>query len=625
MSSLNVTNKYPPNLRLQLASDGTGCIGDGTRAASPKQLLVVVTDPCQPAGEYWCYGLSKCSVAGQCVATDLYGLGSSKNNGGLGDIGDVRRPVIAPKNDTSLPSISLSGLGILAIDDGGQLVTINDVPYGSQWTDPGAIATDVNGQGLKVDISSRIQSYGSASVDTSVATPPSAPSSFAIQYTVDDEEGNSADPVWRLIRVVCVPPEVYCTTVDADTGRKVGKCTMNGVCLEDTGRKPNSDGVGGISNASSNASSSTELDSGFEPGTSPYAPRIELRGPRFVELNRNDVFDRCPPSASLQSVCDPGARAFDPREGNLDRRVTVCGQPLIPVRGKMVVPVLLACGASTQVPGSFNLTYSVQNSAGASATTWRQITVRPVCPLGERLCDDRVTCSQSGSVCTSELFTWNATGSFFSSYPSSSSSESNTSSSGSNSPPVISLISSGDLPARVVVKWGSSYTYCNGSESRPDSLCEPGALAFDPDGGPKGQALNLTDSIIACPPFVCLRKGGCAENIGEPCPPTAKGDTAKYNMCKDPAGSYYCTPLPCGTSNEMKKAPYKAPPALTLLAETAFVEYGKIPPYYLGPCVTLPANAGSFKICNAYALQKVVYGDGQTDLTDLSSSIDRQQ
>ncbi|GLC58899.1 hypothetical protein PLESTB_001415200 [Pleodorina starrii] len=121
----------------------------------------------------------------------------------------------------------------------------------------------------------------------------------------------------------------------------------------------------------------------------------------------------------------------------------------------MVVPVLLACGASTQVPGSFNLTYSVQNSAGASATTWRQITVRPVCPLGERLCDDRVTCSQSGSVCTSELFTWNATGSFFSSYPSSSSSESNTSSSGSNSPPVISLISSGDLPARVVVKWGS--------------------------------------------------------------------------------------------------------------------------------------------------------------------------
>jgi hypothetical protein len=58
-----------------------------------------------------------------------------------------------------------------------------------------------------------------------------------------------------------------------------------------------------------------------------------------------------------------------------------------------------------------------------------------------------------------------------------------------------------------------SYAYCGGSDPSPDSPCEPGALAIDPDGGLGGQSTNLTASIVACPPTVCLGKNGCGAEV----------------------------------------------------------------------------------------------------------------
>ncbi|GLI60150.1 hypothetical protein VaNZ11_002188, partial [Volvox africanus] len=142
--------------------------------------------------------------------------------------------------------------------------------------------------------------------------------------------------------------------------------------------------------ASSSSTVSSTQD-GYEPATDSNSPRIALRGPRSMELVQNSKFDRCADTSPFKSLCDKGAVAKDPRDGNLDRRVTVCGQPLYPGHGLTRVPVLQACGVSTRHPGSFNLTYTVRNSAGASASTWRQITVRPVCQPGERLCSNRVS------------------------------------------------------------------------------------------------------------------------------------------------------------------------------------------------------------------------------------------
>jgi hypothetical protein len=81
---------------------------------------------------------------------------------------------------------------------------------------------------------------------------------------------------------------------------------------------------------------------------------------------------------------------LDARDGALDSLVRVCGVFLTPPDRQQSIPILLACNISTSVPGSYNLTYSVTNSAGRSASTWRTLTVTSVCPRGERLCADQV-------------------------------------------------------------------------------------------------------------------------------------------------------------------------------------------------------------------------------------------
>ncbi|GIM11176.1 hypothetical protein Vretimale_14689 [Volvox reticuliferus] len=495
-------------------------------SATPKRLLVVISDPCQSQGESWCFDRDRCSLAGQCVEGDDVGLGSvtstlTGSSRSTSSGGTSSRPVLPVVQDTVPPRLILAGTGQIAMNRQGHAIMFHDVPYGSEWIHPGVFAEDANEYGITVNISDRIQSYGVAAVDTTVATPPTALYGFRIQYTVTDEAGNYATPAWRLIRIVCSAPESFCLASDAASGTSIGRCTFNGICLSDTitfrnteassrSRSSSSNSVSGSAvNAIVARSSSavSSLHDGYEPAKDLTSPRIALQGPRFVELVQNSNFDRCAYTSPFKSLCDKGAAAKDPRDGILDYRVTICGRPLNPGHGLTRVPVLVACGVSTRKPGYFNLTYTVRNSAGASASTWRQITVRPVCPAGERLCDDRVACSQDG-VCISEL-----------------SPESFTASTAEtsvrqralprfNRPPVISLITKGYQAERVAVKQGSRYAYCNGAESLPDNLCEAGALAGDPDGGPGGEPIDLTAHIIACPPSACLSTAsGCSAQV----------------------------------------------------------------------------------------------------------------
>ncbi|GIL59275.1 hypothetical protein Vafri_14181 [Volvox africanus] len=410
-------------------------------SAIPKRLLVIFTDPCQSSGESWCFDLKRCSVAGQCIALDLpsIGLGSASgksnplgggadaaggSNLGTGSINAPIQTTQSPFKSTLLaedkfpPRIILEGSGRTGRDTEGRPFMLDDVPYGSKWIHPGATALDVDENGVTVYISSRIQSFGVAAVDTSIVTPPNKQYSFWVQYTVSDAAGNEATPAWRLIRVVCVSPEVYCTSIDEITGDTFGRCTVNGICMgasniSSANTIPGSSGVSSIrgtpgistgsgststsstsstrtsststststsstrtsSTSTSTSSSSTttttssstgsstgssvasssnieinfeyisvQLESEVEPRSEPESPMMVLRGPRFVELQQNETYDRCPLSASFTAVCDRGARAEDPREGNLDRSVLVCGQRFIPADGQAPVPVLLACG-----------------------------------------------------------------------------------------------------------------------------------------------------------------------------------------------------------------------------------------------------------------------------------------
>jgi hypothetical protein len=56
-----------------------------------------------------------------------------------------------------------------------------------------------------------------------------------------------------------------------------------------------------------------------------------------------------------------------------------------------LVPLLLACNVSAEVPGQYPLVFTATNSAGLGARVVRQLVVKAVCPIGEALCQDKVS------------------------------------------------------------------------------------------------------------------------------------------------------------------------------------------------------------------------------------------
>jgi len=54
------------------------------------------------------------------------------------------------------------------------------------------------------------------------------------------------------------------------------------------------------------------------------------------------------------------------------------------------VPVLLACNIPSDQPGEYNISFSVSNSAGLSASVSRRLVIKAACPEGEKLCSDKV-------------------------------------------------------------------------------------------------------------------------------------------------------------------------------------------------------------------------------------------
>jgi zinc transporter 1/2/3 len=175
---------------------------------------------------------------------------------------------------------------------------LDTVLFQSTWSDPGATAwDDVDG-----NLTSVIQTFGAAAVDTSIPTAPDQ-EGYVVEYAVQDKSRNAAPLARRLVKVVCGAGMEVC--IDADTGKRT--CRIEGACGAQ------------LSAAVSNKQAAAE------PPPPPRPPRVTLLGPGTAYVPMGAVYDRCSPGANFSAVCDQGVVARDFLDGNMERQVLVCG------------------------------------------------------------------------------------------------------------------------------------------------------------------------------------------------------------------------------------------------------------------------------------------------------------
>lgn len=376
-------------------------------------------------------------------------------------------------------------------------------------------------------------------------TPPDKTFSFVIEYNVDDTSGNAAPTARRLIRVVCPPPEAFCS--DPETG--AATCTVGGVCGRPAALMmmasaaagnpiPGSSGAAGAAAAgatprgaaaamaAAGSSGSAAAAAATAADMPPAPPNITLLGPPSAEVQAGFGYDRCAPTAPLSALCDRGASAVDALDGPLDRVITVCGSPWRGAGGARLAPVLLACGIDGDRPGTYSINFTATNSAGLSAAVSRRIVVRARCPEGEQLCPDRVTCSEGGT-CFARAPAPTSAGNASANATTAAAAGAPTGRVGAataqaaakaaaaamdmapNQPPNITLVTTGTLGPDVYVRrvFGSYPACGDGKLPSEDAPCELGVTAFDPDGGANASALDISDSAVVCPPPACLAAG----------------------------------------------------------------------------------------------------------------------
>ncbi|GLC36884.1 hypothetical protein PLESTM_000514400 [Pleodorina starrii] len=536
-------------------------------------------------------------ILGDIMAMGFDGL--TMRFDGLTAAASSQQPVYV--KDPLPPVITLLGSGQPALTPSGIAVMIDRVEVGSDWADPGASVWDA----FDGDLTALLQTYGAAAVDTSRPTMQGLSYSYIVEYQASDLTGNLAQPALRLIRLVCPGSESICTDADG-----LPACTRDGIC--------------GSPESTATGSASTSTARSVEQ------PRLTLVGASLITIQQGTPFDRCTAVVPQDQPCDPGAVAADSRDGNLDLRVMVCGVPLRASRaGQTLLPLLLACNASTATPGIYTIVYSVANSAGRSTSVSRTLRVQAVCPDGEVLCADGMTCSEGG-VCKADTNNPSTPNTVVSATAASSASTGRTQ---------LALITAAAAPAFIKLPRGSTYAPCPTDADLTASstpFCEPGATAVDSTG-----AVNLTDRVVVCPPSDCLYRtasagsssGGCSSDLLRRHTLAAKGlagcglntlapvgaifnidfwvwdyarppsnatvrrtivitdpctDEAAPHFCSNGAGGFLCSPSPCDATATFLP-PAATGPSITLLpsADVIYVEYGTASQVYLGPCASV--------------------------------------
>lgn len=193
-----------------------------------------------------------------------------------------------------------------------------NVTWKSVWQDPGATAVDA----VDGDLTGSIQSFGAGAVDTSVPTAPGKEFSHVVEYSVQDKSKNAAPMARRLISIVCPGTESYC--IDPETGKPT--CTSQGICGASTLLTVTKTQATSAATAPPGAASTSSRNSSSAPvAIAPTPPSVRLLVPGSVQITARGVYDRCADSAVITEVCERGATAEDPRDGNLDRQVLICG------------------------------------------------------------------------------------------------------------------------------------------------------------------------------------------------------------------------------------------------------------------------------------------------------------
>ncbi|GLC66107.1 hypothetical protein PLESTF_000385600 [Pleodorina starrii] len=605
----------PNSLATVSVTTATSAAADALPDVDPSTLVIVTTSPegdtvvVSPDGRVTVVDpLSYTESSLTSSGSDSYGiLGDimAVGFGGLTATESLQQPVYV--KDPLPPVITLLGSGQPALTPSGIAVMIDRVEVGSNWADPGASVWDA----FDGDLTALLQTYGAAAVDTSRPTKSDALYSYMVEYQAEDLTGNLAQPARRLIRLVCPGSESICTDSDG-----LPACTRDGICGDFLA----------TASSSSSSNSTTNL------------PHLAMVGPSKVTIQQGTPFDRCTAVVPQDQPCDPGAVATDSRDGNLDLRVMVCGVPLRASRaGQTLLPLLLACNASTATPGNYTIVYSVANSAGRSTSVSRTLVVQAVCPAGEVLCADGITCSEAGGICAGDLQS-----------AASMAAAAASAAAATTLKPQLALITAAAAPAFIKLPRGSTYAPCPADADLTASstpFCEPGATAVDSTG-----AVNLTDRVVVCPPSDCLYRtagagssGGCSSDLLRRHTLAAKGlagcglntlappgavfhidfwvwddarppynatvrrtivitdpctDEAAPHFCYDGAGGFLCSPSPCDAAAALLP-PAATGPNITLLpsADVAYVEYGTVSPVFLGPC----ASVSDTRSCGAVA------------------------
>ena len=68
-----------------------------------------------------------------------------------------RRRLVPASVDTTPPRITVLGKGSAGVSPQGEPLMIDSVMFASDWSDPGATASDVNELGVTVSVASRVQ------------------------------------------------------------------------------------------------------------------------------------------------------------------------------------------------------------------------------------------------------------------------------------------------------------------------------------------------------------------------------------------------------------------------------------------------------------------------------------
>jgi len=307
------------------------------------------------------------------------------------------------------------------------LVGVTKIQVGQQFLDPGLEVTVQGAANTEYD-SAQVTAYGRSEVSTFQPTPPGEP--YVIVYAVQTTAGEMCGPLLRVVEIVCKDHEYLCSTevslhLETEAAMSFQPsyfCSASSECSaeeaqlqpfsnareesslagdygdatvgEDQSLDQSQDRIATLpfGDSTQEASYSSLVKSYTKDYTAPS--ELYLKGPStvWVEQGLPYPYALCPPFPPPGRVCDPGATAYHPNDGQLNMLLEACSDPADPLsRHFVALEGLDGCQISTDSPATFTIVYSIRLSDGSTIQTERTVVVTPNCD--EHVCMDGATCS----------------------------------------------------------------------------------------------------------------------------------------------------------------------------------------------------------------------------------------